>query len=183
MSEDTPRGYTYPEYVDTQDFPAQIQELATDIDADVQGIYNDVSTARNAPSCRIRRAVGTALASGVTTNVAFDTELYDNAAMWAIGAPTNIVIPSLGSYLVTAWAQFDAAAAGGFALFLQSAGGLIPAPATITKAPDNDKRVTLSATALTRCNAAETITVGLRQTSGAPVNTFIVEVSVTKVST
>ena len=105
---DTPRGYTYPTYGDTQDVPADIEELARDIDTDVQSVYDDVDAARNAPSASVSFAGPAPLATGVTTNWPFDTEQYDNAAMWSIGTPTIVNIPEDGIYLVTGWAQFAA---------------------------------------------------------------------------
>lgn len=183
MPANTPRGYTYPLYGDTVNFPAQIQDLAQDIDADVQGVYDDVDAARNAATCRVEFSGLLALASGVTTNVSFNTEIYDNASMWDAGTPTDVSIPEVGNYLITAWAEFAAAASGGLALFIQSTGGFIPNPCTVTKAPDNDKAIELSATCLTRCTATtENITIGLRQTTGAPLNVQFVKLTVTKVA-
>lgn len=54
MAENTPdRGYTYPEYTDPANFPAQMQELANDIDADVQNLIDAVNAGRDRPGVRL----------------------------------------------------------------------------------------------------------------------------------
>lgn len=183
MPANTPRGYTYPLYSDTQNFPAQIQDLAQDIDQDVQDLYDDVNGARNAPTATVFFGGPVAIPNGVTTNVIWNTEIYDNAAMWDAGTPTDISIPEVGNYLITAWIQFDVAPAGTLGIFVQSAGGFIPAPCTQTKTVDNDKMTELSVTCLTRCTAtSENITLGVRQSVGGPLNLNTARMTVTKVS-
>lgn len=180
---DTPRGYTYPAYGDTQDVPADIEELARDIDTDVQSVYDDVDAARNAPSASVSFAGPAPLATGVTTNWPFDTEQYDNAAMWSIGTPTIVNIPEDGIYLVTGWAQFAApgASTNSVGVFLMTTGP-ISNIATVTRQPDNDKRTEISATGLVSALAGDDITLALRQTTGAPLNVNFAWLIVTKVS-
>lgn len=181
MPADTPRGFTYPLYTDPQDTAAAIEELARDIDAGMNVAFQAADLALNQPSVKIQRLTSpVVLASGATTNVIFDNQVYDPSNMW--GAGTTVTVPIDGVYLVTAFARFDVAAAGGVAVFIQQAGGVITAPVTVTRAPDNDKQTTVSVTALTACeNIGETFTVALRQTSGAPMNTFQVDFTVTRV--
>ncbi|MEU7010356.1 hypothetical protein [Streptomyces sp. NPDC046332] len=184
MPEDTPRGYTYPEYTDTQNFPAAIQELATDIDADVQDLYDDVDHARYAPTAAVSFAGPTPLANGVTTDWAFTSEDYDNAGMVNLGVdPTDVSITEDGVYWITGWAEFAAAGVttGSVGVFIMTTGALLNL-VTVTRAPDNDKRTEVSATCIAFCATGEDITLALRQTTGAPLNIQFAKLTVTKVS-
>lgn len=63
-----------------------------------------------------------ALSAGVVTTLAWTTEVFDSAAMWSPGAPTEIVLPiSQGLYLVGLQANF-AATAGFRELIIQQNG-------------------------------------------------------------
>jgi hypothetical protein len=46
------------------------------------------------------------------TVVGFDTELWDTAAMWALGSPTNIVLPSDGLYQAETWVYWQSNTSG-----------------------------------------------------------------------
>lgn len=108
MPQNTTRGYTYPLYTDPMDFPAQIQDLATDIDTDMQSLVNRITAARNYAACHIV-ASGINQAVPVNTDVActFATELYDNTGMVNLGVSnTTVTFTQTGLYLATARATF-----------------------------------------------------------------------------
>lgn len=181
---DTPRGYTYPPYGQTQNVPADIEVLARDIDADVQALYNNVNGAIYAPSAAVSFAGLTPLASGVTTDWAFTSEDYDNAGMVNLGVdPTDISITEAGVYVVTGWAEFAAAGVttNSVGVFLMSTTAPLNI-ATRTAAPDNDKRTEISVTGMTFGNVGDDFTLALRQTTGAPLNIQFAKLVVTKVS-
>lgn len=177
----TPRGYDYPLYGETQDFPAQIQELAEDIDADVQSLYDANTDARNAPTAALGLlAPFQVIPSGSITTVQFDFIQYDNASMATL--PSNIAIVETGLYVVTAGLTFLGAATGGQAMLMRSVGGLVPDIATVTKAPSASVNTLLSAVALTRCIAGETVTLAALQNSGSGTVLQGAQLEVTKVA-
>ncbi|MEU2510359.1 hypothetical protein ABZ621_37515 [Streptomyces sp. NPDC007863] len=179
----TPRGYDYPFYGEMQDFPAQIQALATDIDADVQSLYTANTTARNAPTAVVSNLSQT-IPTGVQTTITFTDELYDNAGMVNIaGAPTVVTITSTGLYLVSGTIQFIGPnpTSAVCALFLRSVGGVVPDIATVTKGLGSPN-TNLNMVALTRCNSGETITMAVQQNVGAPVDVQNGRLYVTKVA-
>ncbi|MFB7936684.1 hypothetical protein [Streptomyces sp. NPDC056049] len=181
MPDTTPRGYEYPLYSDTQNFPAQIQALAEDIDADVQSLYDADQAARNAPSASLGLTGPIQLIpTGAITTVQFSFVEYDNAGMATL--PSNIAIVETGLYLVTGGATFLSAATGGQAVLLRSVGGLVPDIATVTKAPATSVNNLFSLVALTRCAAGETITMAVLQNSGAGSVLQDAQLSVTKVA-
>lgn len=181
MPATTPRGYEYPLYSDGQNFPTQIQTLAEDIDADVQGLYDADQDARNAPSASLGlTGPFQVIPSGAITTVQFDFIPYDNAGMATL--PSSIAIVETGLYLVTGGATFLPAATGGQALLLRSVGGLVPDIATVTKAPSTTVNTLFSLVALTRCAAGETITLAALQNSGSGSVLQDAQLSVTKVA-
>jgi len=184
MPANTPRGYTYPLYGDTQNFPAQIQDLATDIDTDVDGLYDARAAALYAPTGVASFTGALALASGVTTTVTFDTELYDNANMVDIaGAPTDISIPSVGNYLISASVRYSTGAAGSCALLVISPGGFVNDVVSVTKLTNTAFPTSISAVALTRCTSTvENIRVQVRQLTGGAMTVTSVRLQVTKVA-
>lgn len=185
MPATTPRGYEYPLYSDTQNVPAQLQALAEDIDTDVQGLYNSSAAARNAPTAAVDTAGILATPSGSMTTMTWTAELYDNAGMVNLGVSNTVItIPQTGLYLISGTAVFSIATgvttlAG--ALFLRSVGGLVPDIATVTK--NLGSPVTnLSAVALTRCNAGETISLATQHNYTSPIDVTPARLYVTKVA-
>lgn len=108
MPENTPRGYTYPVYTDPSDFPAQIQELATDIDTDMDQLWDRVIAGYNQPAARVNASgVNQTVAANTDVTATYDTESYDNANMVNLGVSnTTINIVSTGLYLAAARATF-----------------------------------------------------------------------------
>lgn len=103
MPANTPRGYSYPLYTDPANFPAQLQDLAQDIDVDVEAQADRITAALNAPSCRISATANQLIAVSTTTNATFAVEEYDNAAMANLGVNNDrITFTSTGIYLIHA---------------------------------------------------------------------------------
>lgn len=102
MPENTPnRGYTYPVYTDVADFPVQMQDFATDVDADMEALENSIQVALDRPSVRANGGgVNQSIPQNVATAAQFATEEFDNAAMFDPGVSlTNFTIPSSGLYI------------------------------------------------------------------------------------
>lgn len=100
MTQNTPRGYTYPCYTDPTNFPAQMQDLATDIDTDITNILTDITQARNnPPSLKVQTTgVATAIGAGALITLSFATEIYDPTNMITVPSST-ITIATEGLYL------------------------------------------------------------------------------------
>ena len=108
MPQNTPRGYTYPLYTDPRDFPAQIQDLATDIDTDVAAQLALQTNHLDEPSARVSANAALAIASNTDVTLTWATEEYDNAGLFVIGSPTIFTVNELGLYWIHAWAEFSA---------------------------------------------------------------------------
>lgn len=107
MPANTPRGYTYPLYGDVNNFPAQIQNFAEDVDLDVAALVAGQTTALNAPSARVSASANQNIAVSTDTFVTFATEEYDNAAMANLGVNNDrLTFTSVGLYLIHAEANF-----------------------------------------------------------------------------
>lgn len=108
MPQNTSRGYTYPLYGDTQNFPAQIQDLAQDIDADVQTLDTEIDTALHAASASVSGSINAAVAPNVTTTVQWNSEDWDNSGFVNLGVNnTRIRITQTGAYIITGYARLD----------------------------------------------------------------------------
>lgn len=113
MPQNTPRGYTYPCFSDPADIQANLQDLAEDIDDDIQGILDDVEDARETPpSCIVTGNTPIALVAGVPVGpITFNAETYDNAAMFTPPG-TTITVPVEGLYLIDFRCTFTGAVSG-----------------------------------------------------------------------
>ena len=107
MTANTARGYTYPLYTDAHNFPAQMQDLAQDIDADVQAQVNLQTDVLNQPSARVSSGVVLAMPANTDVTLTWATEEYDNGGLFVIGSPTIMTFSELGLYLITAYANFS----------------------------------------------------------------------------
>ncbi|HEX6518287.1 MAG TPA: hypothetical protein VF049_22190 [Nocardioidaceae bacterium] len=138
MPQNTPRGYTYPLYSDPTNLPAQLQELATDVDADVEALDTTITATLNAPSARVESqapALGP-LPVGANTTLTYTDEIYDNAGMVNLGANNSVItINTPGIYVLTGYIRINAnaSAAGGVLLRFGSTGALVPEPALASK--------------------------------------------------
>lgn len=107
MPQNTARGYSYPLYTDPRDFPAQMQDLATDIDTDVAAQLALQTNMLDQPSARVSASAPLALAASTDVTVTWATEEYDNAGLFVIGSPTIFTVNELGLYWIHAYAEFS----------------------------------------------------------------------------
>lgn len=176
MTENTSRGYTYPVFTDANSFPAQIQDLATDIDADVQTVFNRIVSGYNFAACSVQASgVNQSVANNTDVTATYDTELYDNAAMANLGVSnTTINITATGLYLVIGRATFTNSAAGatGREIRLVSSG----TPGTFARKSIDGNEGLPNTTTVHLCNlvhlaSGTTLTMVQRQNTGAALNT------------
>ena len=139
MPQNTPnRGYTYPLYTEpTMDFPAQIQDLATDIDTDVTNLQTYTEGAYDRPSARIFTNAGQTVTASTNTLVNWTGATTDYAA----GITPNLVVgggltlTERGVYQLSASVSLVAPGAGlvfGIRLAILSSAGFIPVPVTVS---------------------------------------------------
>lgn len=117
MPQNTPRGYTYPLYGDAASFPAQIQDFAQDVDADVASLVTQTTAALNRPSARISTTDNQLMVPSTPVFCTFTVEEYDNAAMANLGVNNDrLTFTQAGIYLLSGDITFAAngnVAAGG----------------------------------------------------------------------
>lgn len=186
MPQNTPRGYTYPVYGDLANPPAQIEDFARDVDADVQAQVNRINTALNTPSAEGRATANQAIAANTNVFMTLAVEEYDNAAMMNLGVNNDrITFTSTGVYLIHAeanWVANGNATVGGREMII--VGNLFAA---------NDARHSLRghisfdteqcATLLYRVTTiGDFVRCQLRQSSGAVANVSARSFSATKVA-
>lgn len=190
MASTTPnRGYTYPEYTDANNFPAQDQLLATQIDTDLQNnLQVPITRALDAPSVRTFRGTGTqAVAAGVNVTLAYDLlPTYDNDNMYdGTVSLTNVIVQTVGTYLLTGSVNLASTgvAGGAAALVMASTGGIIPNPIGVSRNLDNDKTTSLSCTTLHRVPVVpETLTMFVRHNHANPLTASVAQFTVTRIS-
>ncbi|MHA4774771.1 hypothetical protein L1085_009735 [Streptomyces sp. MSC1_001] len=180
MPLNTPRGYTYPEYPDTQNFPAVMQDLAQDIDTDVQARYNEIADSVEYPSVLIHKTVAQSIPSNTNTLLTFGTEVYDNDNMANLGVSnTQITIQTAGVYIVSGSVTLN-----GNGNATPAAAALIAGiPVGVSHNLDNDKSTCLSFTTLHSVTAPpQAITLTVRHNSPAAVNAAVAQLSATRIS-
>jgi hypothetical protein len=126
MPQNTTRGYTYPLYTDPHDFPADMSNLALDIDADVQSIINEQTDSLDQPSARVSASAALAIASNTDVTLTWATEEFDVGGMFVIGSPTIFTIAEAGIYEIHAsclWAPNTDSTTSGCGLRIQSSVG------------------------------------------------------------
>jgi len=187
MPANTPRGYTYPLYSDPANPPAQIQDFAQDVDADVQAIVTSANAALSAsPSARISATANQAVAANTNVTVTFATEEYDNAAMANLGVNNDrITFTSTGFYLIAAEVNFvsngNATVNGRSGTLVYTGGAFGNAAYRVRGAQSMD--VEWSVTTLARVTSLPAIVqLQVRQESGASLNISARSLSVTKVA-
>lgn len=174
MPQNSPRGYTYPCYSDPVNFPAQMQDLAQDIDADVQAILNDISDARNTPpSARVSGTTNVATVAGTAQTVTFQTEEYDNAAMFTAPSST-ITVPVEGLYLISSRIVFASGTAGQKSIFM-TVNGI--GRAGQTRQSNAGFTTTVNVHVLTFCPAAATIQTIVETTAASSYTTRLMTVT------
>jgi hypothetical protein len=186
----TPRGYEYPLYTDAgHNFPADIQALAEDIDADVQAQVNTLTGALAQPSVRVSSTATQAVAANTDVTVTWDTEDFDNGGIWVIGSPTIFTFTEVGLYLISASARWPSNADS----TLSSCGLRIVSSATGTRArhevrrgvdsvPDTIQTFTHVATLHEIAAPGETISIVARHNMAVASAVIEREFSATKIS-
>jgi len=113
MPANTPlRAYTYPCYTDPVDFPAQMQEFATDVDTDIDNLVDAVAVAELRPLTRVRRTTTQSIPNAVATAVSWTQETFDTDNFIAVTS-TTITFPFTGLYLASFNHLWDIHDAGG----------------------------------------------------------------------
>lgn len=185
MPANTPRGYTYPLYTDPADFPSDMQDFATDVDADVAALAVRQTAALNRASARVSASANQAIAANTDTFATFATEEYDNAAMANLGVNNDrLTFTEDGIYLVTAEVNF---ASNGNATVngrsMKFVGNLFGNLAHDSRRGAQSMDTEMTITALYRCvTVGDFIRVQVRQESGAALNISARSFSATKVA-
>lgn len=189
MTLNTPnRGYPYPEYTDVNNFPAQLQALATAVDSDLLNFLETPILERlDTPSVRVVRSIGTqAVAANVNVVLQYDAmETYDNDAMYNGGVSlTNITVQTTGTYLLTASASVlpTGSAGGSVALIVMSTSGTTPNPVGASRPLDNDKATSISVTTLHRATVGEVLTLIMRHNHGGALTAVSAQFAATRIA-
>lgn len=187
MPANTPRGYTYPLYGDTQNFPAQIQDLAQDIDLDVEALDNAIQAGYNRASARISGPPGGTLVttSGTGVNLTFDVEEYDNAAMANLGVNNDrLTVTVEGFYLVTIHATYSTGPSATWGAFLawNTTGTTVGQPIARTTQGHNTLPTNLTVTSIVFAPVGATFTGRVLQQSGANINVIDCSMTATLMS-
>jgi hypothetical protein len=108
MPQNTSRGYTYPTYGDAGNFPAQIQDLATDIDTDMDSLFDRLVSGYNMAAARVRSTgINQAVATATDVNATYTEEIYDNTGMVNLGTSnTTLTFTQTGLYIASARVSF-----------------------------------------------------------------------------
>lgn len=109
MPETTPRGYPYPLYTDTADFPAQLQDLAEAVDTDIEALFNRLTAGLNMAACRVQASLVNQNIPVSTDQIAsYTTEVYDNAGMFSLGTSnTTMTFTQTGLYIAMGRSTFQ----------------------------------------------------------------------------
>lgn len=140
MPQNTTRGYTYPLYTDPHNFPADMLDLATDVDTDVQNQINAQTSALDQPCASVSASAALAIASNTDVTLTFATEDYDNAGLWVIGSPTIFTVNELGIYFIEAdalWSGNTDSTLSGVSLRIVSSVGGVRARDDIRRGVDS----------------------------------------------
>lgn len=187
MPANTPNGFTYPLYTDAINFPAQIQDLATDADTFNQNSVIQINSVDTRPSTRISSTTVQAVATSALTLATFNTGTvdFDNAAQADL-ANNRITISTNGVYLLQANVRFNAIAVGAWGMlgFINSSGGFAATPVrqTIRGITGRDTHLSMSALHYVPTATIDFITLTVHQNSGIAQNIQTRSLSVTKVS-
>lgn len=189
MPANTPRGYSYPLYTDTMNgFAAAMQDLATDVDTDMQTLVNQVNAAQNRPSVRVTATANQAIVANTDTLATFATEAYDNNSMADLAVDnTRIQLQQAGIYMITARVTFPLGTPAAFVtmLRLNSTGGVSANPGfmSITGSPTRTTEMTLEQLHLVvSAGIPDNITLTVRHSFTGPLNITARSLCATKVS-
>lgn len=154
MGNATPnRGYNYPLYPDAMDFPAAIQELAQDINADVGALQNYIQGAYQRPSARVTQTVAQPIPANTMTPMTFvgAGTNYANGITPRLTAGGGLTLTQQGVYLVTAYINFAAPGAAstfGLQLSIHSNKSYVPNIARVTVRAHTTQATWLNATGM-----------------------------------
>lgn len=187
MPATTPRGYSYPLYTDGTDFPTQMQDLATDVDGDMQTLVNQVAAAKNRPSVRVTATANQSIPSNTDTLATFATEAYDNNNMADLAVDnTRIQLQQAGIYMITCRAEFAAASPTGWVAMvrLNSSGGVIANPGIMSISGNVARTtvITIEQLHIVTTTIPDNITMTVRHSFGSPLNITNRNLCATKVS-
>lgn len=189
MPDNTPnRGYEYPLYSDTQNFPAQIQAFAEDVDADVTALEALLAGARQRPSARIEATAAQAITTSTNTLLTFSNLVYADGVGVNLGVfPTGLSLTEQGIYLISGRVTFDASSSGSafsISAALLSSSVLIPTSARASSQghPNEPTWVHVNSLHYADGTAPDDITFEVRQESGGNRNASIRTLAVTKIS-
>ena len=188
MPANTPRGYSYPLYTDTMNgFSAAMQDLATDVDTDMQTLVNQVNAAQNRPSVRVTATANQSIPQNVDTLATFATEAYDNNNMADLATDaTRIQLQQAGIYMITARVTFASASPAAFVTMvrLNSSGGLIANPGimSISGSSTRTTEMTLEQLHIVTTTIPDNITLTVRHSFTANINISARSLCATKVS-
>lgn len=183
MPQTTPnRAYEYPCYSDLNNFPAQLQAFAEDVDLDIEDLVDDVAAARLRPTMRARVTppAPQSIPNNVATPINWTAQTIDTSGM--ITPPsTNITFPVTGMYLASyhgIWAVSDTGfrrvvfrnttAAADMAIVQQEAGNVNPSAPNIV--------------AILSASAGNVMQVQVTQTSGGALNIDDLALNITQVA-
>ena len=179
MSGTTTRGYPYPTFGDVNNFPVQIQALATAIDTDADMLWDRTIAGYNQPAAVVESVgVNQSIANQTTVTATFATEVYDNANMVNLAVDNGPRIVSTGIYLAMIRVTFDATA------------GAAERQITLTSSAGTVARRTVSATTVTTnfslsqiffASSGSVITMQQRQNSGGAINTTTRRMAVARI--
>lgn len=188
MPQNTPnRGYTYPLYTEpTMNFPGAIQELATDINNDMNAVQAAITGARNRPSAMIFNNLVQSIPNNTATNVSWvgSSTNYDNDTM---ATTTGLTLTDRGVYMLSASVFMAAPGAGGVfgaSITIASSAGFIPQPVRMSSRASATQPQWLSASALHYVTGlvADSITVQVWHNQGAALGIQYRTLMATKVS-
>lgn len=174
MPLNTSRGYTYPTYGDPTNAAAQIEELARDIDTDMDSLWDRMTSGYNQAACRVRSSgINQAIAVSTDVTATFAEELYDNQGMVNLGVSnTNINVVETGLYVAAARVTFLSngnATVNGRQVTLATTGSLGTVGRRCVEGAQNNATA-VQLTTLFWIAAGGVITLVQRQNSGASVN-------------
>lgn len=176
MSATTPRGYTYPTYGDPMNPAAQIQQLATDIDTDMAGLFARYVSGNNQPTAMVTTpGTNQACATGTDVTATYTTEVYDNAAMANLGTNNTILsITSSGIYVVMCRAVFtyNGVISSPYRLTLLNTGGAGTVARRSISSPAASGSTAIQITHVVYAPSGSTLSMVQRQDSGASANSF-----------
>ena len=189
MPQNTSRGYTYPLYTDPMDPAPQLQDLATDVDTDMQALADLIAAARDRPSVRITGGAtpDQSIAPNTDTLATFSTEQFDNDNMADIATNnTRIQLNQSGIYLITGRISFQGTGGTGAvaSLRMNSTGGVSATPGQISMVMDDTQQTQLTVEQLHRVAATlpDNITLTVRHSFTSNVLLAARSLTATKVS-